>query len=413
MYTAGIIAEYNPLHNGHLHHIAETRRAGATHIVAVLSGNFVQRAEPACMDKFTRARLACAAGADLVVELPLVWATGVSERFALGGVRLLGAMGCVDALSFGSECADIGALRMAARAVEDPRTVERTARLCEAGLAYPAARARAVRELFGQQAAAPLGRPNDLLAVDYLKAIDRTGCALRPLVIPRAGTAHDAQQPCGGFASAGCLRARLRASGKAEDAALAAVAPYLPPYTLDALRCALAAGRLSGGLEALEQLILYALRTTGADALERVPGCAAGLGRRLFAAAGESAGLDELFARAKTRRYTMSRVRRAALHAVLGVREPVYANDPPYLRILAIGAGGAALLRQIKRRGTLPVSHSLARLEARGGACARTAQLEAAAGELYAMSLPNPPPRGAEYTNRLFRTDSSTSKEHP
>ncbi len=360
----------------------------------------MQRAEPACLDKFTRARLACEAGADLVLELPCAWATGVSERFARGALSLFAGLGCVDTLSFGSESGDRAAILAAAQAVADPAVIEQIAALCATGLPYPAAQQRAVADRLGAAAAAPFGHPNDLLAVDYCKAIAALGCAIEPCAVKRIGIGHDAANPAAGYASASFIRAGLAADG----ADFAARAAYLPPYVLAALQAARAADSLSGGLDALDRILLLKLRTMTQADCRALPDCGSGLGDRLYRAAGAATSFATLCEAAKTKRYTMSRVRRAALHAALGITGACYAIDPPYLRILAIGEGGNDLLRTAKRTATLPLSHSLKRLAAYGGDCAAVAALEAAAGELYAMSLPHPPARGADYTTKLPHT---------
>lgn len=391
MRVAGIVAEYNPLHNGHLLHMARTRALGASHIVCVLSGDFVQRAEPAVLDKFTRARLAAACGADLVLELPVQYAVGSGERFAQGAVSILEGLGCVDVLSFGSECGDAARLAQAAEAVRDAAVMLRTRALCETGLPYPAARESAVRERCGEETAALLREPNNILGVEYCKAIRALNSKIAPVTVRREGAAHDGSAPDGATASASFLRAHLGQN----------IAGYIPPQVGEALRAAMETGALSGGWPALERILLYRLRSMGAADFAALPGCADGLGDRLRRAAERAQNAEDLFALAKTKRYTMSRVRRAALAALLGIRDEIYDSPPPYARILAIGAGGGALLNRIKQTAVLPVSHSLARLEALGGTCGETARLSAAAHDLFGLSCGRVPPQGRDYTHKF------------
>lgn len=149
MKIAGVIAEYNPFHNGHQYQLSRMRSCGAERIVAVMSGNFVQRGDVAIQDKFRRARTAVLCGADLVVELPAVFSMAPAERFAYGGIFLLAALGCVDTLSFGCENDDITVLRRLADCLDAPETEKRIAECVRSGISHPAARERAVRALLG------------------------------------------------------------------------------------------------------------------------------------------------------------------------------------------------------------------------------------------------------------------------
>ena len=153
MVVAGIVAEYNPFHNGHAYLIEATRAAGATHIVAVMSGDFIQRGGPACAPKAVRANAAVACGADLVVELPLPYAMATAERFAFGAIGVLDGLGCVGVLSFGSETGDLGLLTRAAEAVLSPCCDELTKHLLAEGVTYARARQRAVETLYGEAVA--------------------------------------------------------------------------------------------------------------------------------------------------------------------------------------------------------------------------------------------------------------------
>lgn len=172
MKISGIICEYNPLHNGHLYHLEQVRRAGAG-IVAVMSGNFVQRGDAALLDKFTRARLAIEGGVDLVLELPVPYALAPAENFAMGGVALLTALGNVQEISFGSECGDIRLLSQAAEACRVCKTdyADVMDDFLRSGYSYPEVLSQMVGQLYGAETAAVLRHPNNTLAIAYLNAI--------------------------------------------------------------------------------------------------------------------------------------------------------------------------------------------------------------------------------------------------
>ncbi|MEA5051637.1 MAG: nucleotidyltransferase family protein [Oscillospiraceae bacterium] len=419
MNVCGIVAEYNPFHNGHQYHIEQARRAGATHIVAVMSGNFVQRAEPAIISKFERARLAALGGADLVVELPVQYATGSSERFARGAVSLLAALGCVDSISFGCECADLPLLRQTADAVCDEDVARLTKAFCETGMSYPAAREKVVEKLYGEQISAVLRTPNNILAVEYLKALRALQSGMAVLPVAREGVLHDDERMAGLFASAKSLREQVRAGVD--------IINYVPFETKLALDKAGADGKLSGGLESLSQAILFRLRTMTQQELEALPDCADGLGDRLYRATQECGELGAVMETAKTKRYTMSRVRRAVVCALIGISESDF-FPPPYIRLLAVGRYGEELLTKIGKSKKLPMSQSLLALlrdgegmqqvgrahgenaageddeVARSGArMVRCAQLEAHATDIYNLSLDRPAVRGRDYTARFFK----------
>ena len=193
MRIAVIIAEYNPFHNGHAYHIAQTRKNGATHIAVVMSGNFVQRGEPAFLEKHVRARAALSGGADLVLELPLAFACAPAQRFGLGAVYVAEKMGCVDMLSFGSESGDTARLEQAAAVLDTPQFREALARELESGAPYPQAVSRAM-ERCGSGFAGLTASPNDTLALEYLRALRQLGSKIYPMAVRRTFVEHDAEE---------------------------------------------------------------------------------------------------------------------------------------------------------------------------------------------------------------------------
>ena len=190
MFLAGIISEYNPFHYGHAALIKKTRQNGATHIVAVMSGNFVQRGEPAVLSKWARTRQALENGVDLVVELPLPWALSGAEKFALGGVSLLDAMG-TDIISFGSETGDIKSLKKAADILQSRSFSEAIKKELKNGNTFAKARQNAVLSLFDSKTAELLSSPNNILGIEYIKSIDKLKSKIEPFTTKRVGAAHD------------------------------------------------------------------------------------------------------------------------------------------------------------------------------------------------------------------------------
>ena len=209
MRTAGIISEYNPFHRGHAWQLGELRRrlGAETAVVCAMSGSFVQRGDFAVMRTHARAEAAVRGGADLVLELPLPWAIASAEGFAAGGVGVLAATGAVDTLVFGSECGDTETLKAVAAALESESFAAYLRQGLQEGVSFAAAREAAARKLLGEKAAV-LAQPNDILGVEYCKAIARQAAALMPLALPRRGVGHDGGA-AEGFASASHIRELL------------------------------------------------------------------------------------------------------------------------------------------------------------------------------------------------------------
>lgn len=390
MRTAGIVAEYNPFHAGHAYHIAQTRRAGCTHIVVAMGGNFTQRGEGACMGKRARCEAALRGGADLVLELPLPWAAASAETFAFGAVSLLNALGCVDVLSFGSETGNLPALENAAAEIAGIDGSPRLRQALRQGVSFPRAREEALAGRLPDSQL--LRRPNDILGIEYLKAIHRLGSPIRPMAVRRAGCAHDSPGTGDGFASAARLRTLL-AEGKTAEAARC-----LPPAALAVCRREWAAGRAPFLRRAAEPLVLAQLRRMSRADFARLPDVGEGLENRLRRAAEEAVTLDGLLAAVKTRRYTLSRVRRVVLSAFLGIRRGLTAEPPPYIRVLGMNPRGAEILRAA--RPSLPVvsRHAdTAGLDARG---TEIYALECRCADLYALCLPHRLPCGLEQQYR-------------
>ncbi len=373
----GVVCEYNPFHNGHAYHLGESRlRSGAGGVVCVMSGDFVQRGEAAIFSKFARAEAACRCGADVVFELPLPWSIASAEGFARGAVGLLGALGA-PALSFGMEAERLEDLDFLARRLLEPQTLSQIRALMaeDASLSFAAARQQALSLDCGP-AARLLEEPNNILAVEYLKAIYDLRLEISPLGVRRLGSVHDGPGE-GDSRSASELRALLRRGEK--------VSRYMPAAAAAVYEKDAAMGRGTPSRERLETAMLSRLRTLDAARCAALPDAVGGLGERLCRAAAEEPTLDAVYAAVKNKRLAMSRVRRAALCAALGVENGMANGTPPYARLLAATARGRELLGEIKKTSAVPIITKPAAVRELDGESVRLFTLGAAAHDLYAL----------------------------
>lgn len=384
MTVCGVVAEYNPFHAGHAHHLAETRRAlGAdTAIVCAMSGNFVQRGDLAVMEKYRRAEAAVRCGADLVLETPLSACLWSASGFAFGAVALLDALGCVTHLSFGAERADLSLLRRAADLTRAENAhADELRQALAAGLPYAAAVQQAVASI-DPEAGALLSSPNNTLAVEYLCALDTLPSSIQPLAVLRAGSAHDSEIPADGLPSASYLR-KLLAQGETETCR-----PLMPQPSFAVLARAIAAGEAPVTRHAVDQALLAHLRRLSPSDLSRYCG-GDGLENRLWTAIRDNTDFASVCTAAQTRRYPLARVRRALIRAWLDLPTSI----PPtadYVRVLAIGARGRDILRRMKDTCALPVIVKPVTERMLPDKIQPALARDALADDLYALAYPAP-----------------------
>ena len=346
MKIAGLVAEYNPFHNGHLAHIEATKAALGpdTGIICCMSGDFVQRGEAAQWSKTARAECAVRCGADVVFELPVQWSLSSAEGFARGAVGLLDSLGVVDYLSFGSESPTAAPLERAAEALLDPAVDAAIRAELPSGDSYAVIRQRVLERFMGEGARV-IETPNNILAVEYIKAIYERGSRMEPLATERRGAQHD-KPASGRIRSASELRS-MTAAGKP-------IAHYMPREAHAVLERERGQGRGPVLMGALETAVLSRLRMLGKADFAAIPDAAEGLENRL-AAAMEEPTLDGVLAAAKSKRYALARLRRMCMCAALGIRAGMNELSPPYARLLAVGPNGRELLRMIEGRARVPV----------------------------------------------------------
>ena len=390
--ATGIVAEYNPFHNGHLYHLREAKRLTGQPVIAVMSASFMQRGEPAFLDKWSRARLAVDCGVDLVLELPAAFTLRSAQYFATGAVQLLAATGCVTHLACGTETPERNYPALA-RALTAPAAQARLKELLAAGRSYAVATSELLAELSGQATygtpatspAAPtcaepatasglskgssmLALPNDILALEYTKALLNT--TITPVFIKRQDPGYNSTEITATMASATAIRTAYAAEAlRSQHAAQAMPNPdtssedalsegsstswrdAVPPEVRQALETTCA-----GYDEArLWQLLRYQLRLLSPEEIASRCQCSEGL-ENLLKQAGNASSLAEALALCTKKRYSTSRIRRLLAQLLLNVpRAYLEEEQPAYLRVLAFNDTGRALLKQMKTTASLPI----------------------------------------------------------
>ncbi len=376
MKVTGIIAEYNPFHQGHAYHLSRARElTGADRILVVMGGNFMQRGEPAIIDKYTRTEMALRNGADLVLELPAASATGSAEYFAEGAVELLDASGVVNELCFGSELGELEPLEKAAELLlEEPEDYQELLRAeLKKGKTFPEARETALSAFLPEQSL--LASPNNILAIEYIKALKRRKSSIRPLTIQRLGSYHGEDgQPAGAphtvsgnlpesFASASTIRCQLHTLEKqivtsceqpAFGSLMTALAKELPPSSFGLLKDVLLADRLVQAEDFSLPLHYRLMQAKEPLEFSVYLDVSEELSRRIYSLRQEFTGWNAFLDLVRTRQYTRSRVSRALLHILLDIRQEEVL-PPTHLRVLGFRREASDLLSEIKKKSRLPL----------------------------------------------------------
>ncbi len=318
--VSAIICEFNPLHSGHKR-LIDYAKSISDAVVCIMSGNFTQRGMPACCDKHSRARHAILAGADLVLELPTVFATSSAENFALGGVTIAKRIGA-NYLVFGSECGSIGQLEQCANLLEQPQTKSTIKQLVATGLSYPTAVAKATN-------CDILQTPNNTLGVEYLRAIQKLGASIVPKTLQRENNYHSQPQI---FASSSALR---------NDSKL------LQKFSFDFVAC-----DVDQSIEQKYKAVApHVLSLKTKTQLEQIEGATEGLHNRIYACNKQN-GFEQMMAEIKTKRYTMAKLHRVVLASILNITKQTVEqakNQPPQTTVLAMRNGFGHMLQNVSQ----------------------------------------------------------------
>ena len=376
----GIVSEYNPFHNGHKFHIDKTREAGATHIVSVMSGNVVQRGETAIYDKHTRAKNAVKNGVNLVIELPCPYSCASGELFALGAVEILKGLGCVQGISFGCEEENKEILLKTADCVSELSQSEILKTLLSQGESYPSAVMKVCETTYGREIADVLKKPNNTLGIEYIKACRRLGFEADFCLVKREGADHDSHHTKNGIASASFIREKILSG---ED-----FSQYLP-YENDAE---------SFDFNVMTKAVVFKLKSMSVEDLSEIPDCTKELAVRIcdYLKGNTPVTLSQLYDALKTKNITHARIRRVILYAMLGIKASDF-KIKPYARVLCADDKGMEILSEVKKKGDILISHSLARLSESDEGAKRLSQLDVLSSQLQKMCSQT----GREYPNEF------------
>ena len=377
MKICGVIAEFNPLHHAHAKVLAEARKIGPDGVVIILSGNFVQRGRPAIMNKWYRTKSALLCGADLVIELPAVFSLAPAQRFALGGVTLLHSLGTVTDILFGAETDDLSAFSAIAEILEnEPNDFsEQLKLLLKDGTNFPAARARALQEILSSSHL-PLSEPNNILAIEYLRALHRLSSDIKPHILKRFGPGHHDPSIIENTASATAIRSLIV---KKE-----AVQGLLPAPSYALLNDAISSGEAPVTQECFQNIVFAALRTKSASELKNISEVCEGLENRMTAAANQTASIEELIRSIKCKRYTRTKIERILWKALLGITQSFDTCVPEYIRVLGMNRTGMHILSEAKNKARLPIITKPSVLRGNG-----LFELEVRASGIYSLAYSN------------------------
>ena len=345
----GIIAEYNPFHNGHLYHIAKSKQeTNAQYVIAVISGNFVQRGNTSIVNKWTKARMALLNGVDLVIELPTIYSISSAENFAEGAIKIFNSLGIVDTISFGMETNDISTLNNIANVLyNEPKDyVTILGHELNKGNSFPKARENALLMYLNdiKRYANVLSGSNNILGIEYLKAMRKTKSTIVPVGIKRQKVLYNDKYIVDEFASATAIRKMLMTKE------LDAISKVMPRNSYLLLGEELKKGHYVIDLSRFEKEILYTLRKMSTEEISKLPDVSEGLENSIKNAADSCNTLNELINIVKTKRFTQTRIQRIMLYALLGIykkKMELSKKITPYARVLGFNNKGKELISEM------------------------------------------------------------------
>lgn len=420
MKVLGIVVEYNPFHNGHIYHIEQSKAVtGSDAVVCVMSGNFIQRGEPALINKFARTHIALRNGVDLVIELPHPFAMSSAEHFAYGAVKLLDSIGIVDCISFGSEHGSISSLEIISDILltEPVLYKDELKKQLEQGNSFPVCRQNALKKyLEGMKAGASntelsqlLETSNNILGIEYLKAIKKINSSIKPHTIKRVSNQYNTPELTGSISSATAIRQSILGSVNNAVTLNENASQAIPKHTKEVLEEEFVNGRGPNSLKAFEGIIFALLRQLKPEQISLLPDVTEGLEYRIKSMSENYGSLEELINGICTKRYTQTRIRRILSSLLTGLTKADYElfmwnGGPQYARILGFNDVGRQLLSRIKKASVIPtITRPADYKNSDNAALSRMLKLEVLSTNVYVLAYKNPAHRkaGQDYTENV------------
>ncbi|EYE89297.1 hypothetical protein Q428_03205 [Fervidicella metallireducens AeB] len=362
MKVNGVIVEYNPLHNGHIYHLNKTKElTSCDYVVAVMSGNFVQRGEPAFVNKWARTNMALLSGIDLVLELPTIYSISSAEGFAFGAISILDKLGIIDTICFGSESGNISELMMLSKILaEEPQefkiSLEKYLKL---GISFPAAREKALHDFMNNnypnteensRLTKILNNSNNILAIEYLKSLHKLSSNISAFTIPRINNRYNEENLTGNISSATSIRKNLLLQNNIKQS--------IPDYVDDILQEEIKRGCGPLLLNNFSDIIMYKLRTLSIADISEILDVSEGLENKIKKACENTTNINDLIELIKTKRYTTTRLQRILIYTLLDIKKDalnIIKSPAKYVRVLGFNDNGKKLLKEIKKRCPLPI----------------------------------------------------------
>ncbi|AOH54181.1 hypothetical protein ABE28_007430 [Peribacillus muralis] len=385
MKACGLVVEYNPFHNGHVLHARKSReKTGADIVVAVMSGPFLQRGEPAIVSKWTRAAMALQGGVDLVIELPYAFATQKAEIFARGSISLLEYLGC-DSFCFGSEDGRIEPFITAHTVISDQSApFDAAVKLAmDAGNSYPASAAKAYQAIIKNDGALDLTKPNNILGKEYVSAALTSGFSIRPYTIQRVAAGyHDTNLSDDSIASATGIRKAIQEQGESLDS----VSSYVPKPTSSGLEQYVSNFRSLHDWEMYWPLLKYRILSSSLSELTAIYEIEEGIEHRIKQMAKATATFSQFMTALKTKRYTWTRLQRMCIHILTNTSKEQMTNTnlPSYIRLLGMNGRGREYLHTVKKDLPLPLISKLSSYQK------QDIEMDIRAAQVYALGLSEP-----------------------
>lgn len=432
METLGIIAEYNPFHNGHLYNLQKAKElSGAKYTIAIMGGNFLQRGEPALFDKWVRTKMALLSGIDLVVELPFVFASQDAKIFAHSGIRLLNALGIVDYISFGCEESRIDFLIKIAELIkQEPPFIQRMLKCgVKNGYNYPKSREKAIldycqkfdtiiKEIPLIRIKEILQEPNNILALEYLISLNNTKSLIKPVPVKRIGSSYSKKSLEGKYSSATAIRERIFDNiNNCNPNLLDGLESIIPDTSFQVISSLLSKGINPVNLSTFEQSIMYQLRKLKLVEIKKIHGIKEGLENRLKEAAILSTDIEGLIQRTKSKRFTRTRIQRILIHSLMSLTQKEVAtfnkSGPLYCRILGLNKYGKIIINKLKLKSELPIIMRPKQFNLKNSSNSRDTiakmmlEYDILATNLYVLGYNSKELKigGQDYTNRIIILD--------